>query len=89
VGAPWTSSTVTLTSGASPAGRVNGVHSVEDEKPVIKNVKPVTGTTPAADYAYDAYLEWDNSAGAWDLVIDWKTDPGSDFDVTAEIDLIS
>jgi len=71
------SGTVTHTSGSST--RVNGVAS--DELAEIQAIiKPSSSGQVAADYAIDWYFEWDDSAGNWDLVLTWITDPGSDMD---------
>jgi hypothetical protein len=77
---------VTLKSGAAPAARLRGVSSDEARRPVITAVDPVPKTTPEAPYAYDAYLQWDSEAKHWDVVVDWKRDPGADLAVLIRAD---
>ncbi|MFB6119596.1 MAG: hypothetical protein ABEJ68_00590, partial [Halobacteriaceae archaeon] len=33
---------------------------------------------PDARFSWDHYFEWDPEAGAWELVVEWRTDPGED-----------
>lgn len=84
---PYYQSTETLTTGGSPAVRVNGVVSNEDVE-ALPNVIP-TGTPPAANYAWSYYPEWNNANSEWDLVINWETDPGSNMDVIVKSDVES
>ncbi len=78
--------TVTLSTGSTPAARVTGVSSTESMNFAPPRVQPDTGSTqPSADYSWESYMEWDDSAGAWDLVIEWRTDPGSNVSAVYEV----
>jgi len=70
--------TVTLTSGGSPAARIDGISGTEGYRPTVKVTADPSASQPASDYSWDEYAEWDDSAGQWDLVVEWRTDPGSD-----------
>lgn len=88
VGGSVASGTATLTTGASPAERINGVITIEKLTPILRFAKP-SGTTPAAEYSWNSYFEWDDTNGNWDLVFTWKTDPGADLDLDYAIDIES
>jgi len=86
---------VTLSAGESPAARVEGVSEFPDvtipgsvDEPedfeasaLAVRAKPAT-TGSTETYAWESYVEWNGSAGSWDLVFEWRTDPG--VDVTLE-----
>jgi len=79
---------VTLTGGVgtgSEAARINGVSSTQGMNLNARVQPDLSGTQPAADFSTDEYLEWDDSVGAWDLVIEWRTDPGSDVNALYEV----
>lgn len=99
VGGGFTSGEVTLSSGDSPAARVEGVGtseyasvpgSVEEPEDfelsaLDLRAKPATGGT-SATYSWESYFEWNGADGAWDLVFEWRTDPGSDIEVDYVVD---
>ncbi|MFC6825194.1 right-handed parallel beta-helix repeat-containing protein [Halopelagius fulvigenes] len=99
VGGGFASGEVTLSSGESPAARVEGVRgsdyasvpgSVEEPEDFERSAldlraKPATGGT-SSTYSWESYFEWDGQAGVWDLVFEWRTDPGSDVDVDYVVD---
>lgn len=67
------SGTVTLTSGASPAARVEGVSAHKD---ATLELREKAFDAPNAAFAWDHYFEWDPNDEQWDLVLTWRTDPG-------------
>ena len=77
--------TATLYSGSSPAARITGVSGSEEAQPVLEFIRPDSSTTPDTDYAYTHYFEYKASSGQWDLVIEWRNDPGSNIDVEYSI----
>ena len=99
VGGGFASGDVTLLSGSSPAARVEGVGTSEyapvpgsveepqDFEPSALDLraKPATGGT-SATYSWESYFEWNGGDGAWDLVFEWRTDPGSDIEVDYVVD---
>lgn len=99
VGGGFSSGEVTLEPGQSPAARVEGVSSfddvtipgsadnLEDFEPSALELraKPVTAGS-SLTYAWDHYFEYDGSDGEWDLVFEWRTDPGAALDVDFVVD---
>ncbi|MFP4056504.1 MAG: right-handed parallel beta-helix repeat-containing protein [Candidatus Brocadiia bacterium] len=85
-GAPVAQGRLTLASGAQPAGRLRAVATDEARPPVVRSIRPVPETTPDAPYAFDAYPQWDPQAGCWDVVVEWKRDPGADLDAVVVVD---
>ncbi len=77
--------TVTLSTGASPAARINGVSTTEGMSLSAEVQPDPTASQPAASYSWDSYLEWDDANGHWDLVVEWRTDPGSDVSAVYEV----
>ncbi|RDI69879.1 RICIN domain-containing protein [Halopelagius longus] len=71
VGGGLASGTVTLDPGASPAGRVEGVTTHRASSLSVR-AQPLDG--PDAAFAWEEWFEWTGSQ--WDLVFDWRTDPG-------------
>ena len=75
--------TVTLEAGASPAARVEGV-SEYHRSTLEARTAPYDGADASA--AWESYPEWNAEAGEWDLVFEWRTDPGTDLDVDYVVD---
>jgi hypothetical protein len=88
IGAPLTNGTATLTTGATPAARVNNVAWLNQENADLKATLKAT-SSPGANWAIEHYFEWNNVNSQWDLIIKWKTDPGSNVDVNYKIGRIS
>ena len=99
VGGGFASGTVTLSTGESPAARVEGVSEFEDRTipgsvDELESFEPsaletraepaTTGTT--SSYAWESYYVWDGDAAAWDLVFEWRVDPGTDLEVDYIVD---
>jgi hypothetical protein len=76
------SGSVTLAPGTSPAARVEGV-SNHQESTLSVDAKPFNA--PNATFAWESYFEWDGK-GAWDLVFEWRTDPGQPLELDYVID---
>jgi len=68
---------VTLTSGSSPAARVDNVATTEGLNLKAEVQPDPTASQPDANYAWETYTEWDYTNGQWDLVVEWRTDPGA------------
>ncbi|MCU4973506.1 RICIN domain-containing protein [Halobacteria archaeon AArc-m2/3/4] len=77
------SGTVTLESGAEPAARVEGVSQNRD---VTLDLRAKTFEGPSASFAWDHYFEYDGEAEQWDLIVEWRTDPGEDVELDYIID---
>lgn len=75
------SGSVTLTPGSSPAARVEGI-SEHQGSTLSVNAKPFDA--PSAAFAWESYFEW--SKGAWDLVFEWRTDPGRSLELDYVVD---
>lgn len=63
-----------------------GGRDVDTITPQVQRLEPVT--MPSARFGVDHWFEWRPDAGdegRWDLVLEWKRDPGTDveFEVTA------
>ncbi len=86
IGAPRLQERVDLLPGHSPAGRIDGIGRSEDHQPRVQSIDPVPETTPDVAYAYETYCQWDPEADEWDLIIDWKRDPGETMTVLVRID---
>ncbi|ELZ06160.1 RICIN domain-containing protein [Natrialba asiatica] len=75
--------TVTLESGGSPAARVAGVSEHYRSTPEARTA-PYDEASAAA--AWEQYPAWNAETGQWDLVFEWRTDPGTDIDVDYVVD---
>lgn len=75
--------TVTLESGADPAATVEGVSPFNYQRPSLR-ADPVDAGS--ATFAYDHYFLWDGADGEWDLVFEWKRDPGENLEVQYVVD---
>lgn len=75
--------TATLEGGADPAAVVEGVSPFDYQQPSLRS-DPVDAT--GATFAYDHYFLWNDGRGEWDLVFEWKHDPGQDIDVQYVVD---
>ena len=73
--------TVKLTAGASPAARVEGV---TDKGNVTLDLRAKARSAPGSAFAYDHHFEWTGSQ--WDLVVEWRVDPGEDVDLDYIVD---
>ncbi|WP_436922948.1 RICIN domain-containing protein [Halosimplex amylolyticum] len=73
--------TVTLSSGASPAARVEGV---TDQGGVTLDLRAKPRTAPGGAFAYDHHFEW--TGDQWNLVVEWTADPGEDVDLDYIVD---
>ncbi|UHQ98502.1 RICIN domain-containing protein (plasmid) [Natrinema zhouii] len=73
--------TVTLESGSSPAARVSDV-SDRYRSTVEARTMPYDEAGAAA--AWEQYAEWNGDS--WDLVFEWRTDPGTAVDVDYVVD---
>ena len=73
VGGGIASGTVTLESGSEPAARVEGVSEAQD---VTLDLRAKTFDGPDSALAWDHHFAW--TGDQWDLVIEWRTDPGED-----------
>jgi len=67
--------TVTLTAGEDPAVRVP---EVSPNKDATLDLRAKAKEAPDARFSWDHYFEWDPEAGAWELIVEWRTDPGED-----------
>jgi len=76
---------VKLITGSTPAARVDDVTPNREKTPVVVASKPET--FPAADASWEVYKEFDESANTWDLVFEWRTDPGENVSVKYLMDL--
>lgn len=84
VGGGVDAGTVTLTSGASPAARVEGVLNMERSALDARAEPTMAGT--GETYAWETYFEWNGGAGEWDMIFEWRTDPGTDIEVDYIVD---
>jgi len=73
--------TVTLTSGASPAARVEGV---TEQGGVTLDLRAKPVAAPGGAFAYDHHFEW--TGDQWDFVVEWVADPGEDVDLDYIVD---
>ncbi|WP_459193263.1 right-handed parallel beta-helix repeat-containing protein [Halosimplex sp. J119] len=83
VGAGIDEGTVTLTSGESPAARVPDV---SPHKAATLDLRAKAHEAPDARFSWTDYFEWDPEAGAWELVVEWRTDPGEDVTLDYVVD---
>ncbi len=99
VGGGFTDGEVTLSAGESPAARVEGISEFpdvtipgsvdepEDFEASALSVRAKPATTGSSEtYAWESYVEWNGSAGSWDLVFEWRTDPGVDVTLDYVVD---
>jgi hypothetical protein len=77
--------TVNLSTGSSPAARVESVSSSENVSFDVEVQPDPNATHPDSNYSWEHYMEWDASNSQWDLVIEWRTDPGSDVSAVYEV----
>jgi len=75
------SGTVTLESGASPAARVEGV---TDHQLSSLSLRAQPYEAPDGAFAWDHHFEW--TGERWDLVFEWRTDPGADLTLEYVVD---
>ncbi len=75
--------TVTLQTGMDQAAVVEGVSPFGYQQPSLR-ADPVEATD--ATFAYDHYFLWNDGRGEWDLVFEWKHDPGQSVDVQYVVD---
>ncbi|ESP87003.1 right-handed parallel beta-helix repeat-containing protein [Candidatus Halobonum tyrrellensis] len=100
VGGGFADGTTTLTTGASPAARVEGISEFDDrtipgsvdeleefEQSAFETRAEPTDA-PDASYAWETFYEWDADAGAWDLVFEWRVDPGTDLELDYVVDKV-
>jgi hypothetical protein len=76
---PAAQNSPTLSGGSTPAARVDGYVGNQSPRPSLQ--KEEIDSAPATDFAFSRRWEWDESAGSWDLVYEWDTDPGAGNDV--------
>ena len=75
--------TATLESGASPAARVEGI---ADHYRATLEARTTPYDEVAATAAWEQYPEWNAETEQWDLVFEWRSDPGTDVDVDYIVD---
>ncbi|GAB7021370.1 RICIN domain-containing protein [Halostagnicola bangensis] len=75
--------TATLEPDASPAARVEGV-SEHYHSTLEARTAPHGGASASA--AWESYPEWNAESEAWDLVFEWRTDPGTSLEVDYVVD---
>ncbi|WP_207592670.1 right-handed parallel beta-helix repeat-containing protein [Halomontanus rarus] len=73
IGAGIASGTTTLSPGEDVAARVTEISPRED---VTLELRAKPREAPDARFSWDEYFEWDPEASAWELVVEWRTDPG-------------
>jgi len=67
---------VTLSTGASPAAVVSGAGPNEGDDYALQYLK-FSGGSPGSNTSTEHYFEYDWDADEWDLIIEWRSDPGS------------
>ncbi|MDJ1433218.1 RICIN domain-containing protein [Halostagnicola sp. A-GB9-2] len=75
--------TATLEPDASPAARVEGI-SEHYQSTLEARTAPSDGAGASA--AWESYPEWNAESEAWDLVFEWRTDPGTSLEVDYVVD---
>ena len=86
VGDGLSAGTVTLTSGSDPAARVTGVGD-HVESALALRARPADSAS--GSFAWDHYFAWDDANDQWDLVFEWKQDPGTDLTLDYVVDQVS
>lgn len=81
VGDGEASGTTTLAPGESPAARVEGV---SPHKDATLELRAKAHEGPDAAFAWDSYFEW--AGDQWDLVVEWRTDPGEELTLDYIVD---
>ncbi|MCU4973546.1 right-handed parallel beta-helix repeat-containing protein [Halobacteria archaeon AArc-m2/3/4] len=81
VGDGVASGTTTLESSADPAARIEGV---ADHHAATLELRASAATDSAAAFAWDHYFEY--TGQEWELVIEWRTDPGEDLELDYIVD---
>jgi hypothetical protein len=81
VGGGIDSGTVTLSSGGPEAGRVEGVTTHRASSLSVR-AQPLDETDAA--FAWEEWFEW--TGEQWDLVFDWRTDPGESLTLEYVVD---
>lgn len=81
IGGGLAAGTATLESDADPAARIEGV---ADNWNASLSARTHLEAEPPAAFGLDHRFEW--TGEAWDLVLEWTTDPGSDLDVEYIVD---
>ena len=69
---------VTLAGGGDPAARVATVTGQRGST-LTARAKPLDKLDKS--YSWGSYFAWDGEASAWDLVFEWRIDPGVDLQV--------
>ncbi len=83
LGAGVAQGTVTLQSGANPAARVNGV---SPHRNVSLDLRARASQAPEGSFAWDHYFEYNGGSNQWDLVFEWRTDPGQNMQIEYIVD---
>lgn len=83
LGAGIAEGTVTLQSGSHPAARIEGVSPHRD---VNFDLRARAVGAPEASFSWNHYFEYNGSTSHWDLVIEWRTDPGVNMELEYNID---
>lgn len=81
LGGGLNSGLVTLESGADPAARVEGV--AGDYASTLE-LRAQPRADPGGPFAYDHYFRWND--GDWDLLFEWREDPGEDLELEFIVD---
>ncbi|UHQ98497.1 right-handed parallel beta-helix repeat-containing protein (plasmid) [Natrinema zhouii] len=81
LGGGLNSGLVTLESGESPAARIEGIAGHYASTLELR-AQPLEN--PGGPFAYDHYFQWND--GDWDLVFEWRDDPGENFDIEFIVD---
>lgn len=81
LGGGYASGTVTLTSGGEEAARISDIH---ERFNADFDLRAELEEAPSSPTAWSHYFEW--TGDAWDLVIEWETDPGENLTLSYVID---
>lgn len=73
--------TVTLESGTDPAARVEGV---TDDGEATLDLRAKAFDPPNTAFGWDHHFEY--TGESWDLVVEWRTDPGEDLELDYVVD---
>lgn len=83
LGAGVAQGSVTLQTGESPAARVEGVSPFRE---ATLDLRARAANAPDATFSWNHYFEFNADRNEWDLVIDWRTDPGEDIELDYIVD---
>ncbi len=83
LGAGVAQGTVTLETGADPAAIVRGV---SPHANVSLDLRARAYDAPGASFAWDHYFQYNGRRGEWDLVFEWRTDPGENLGIEYIVD---